>query len=466
MNHTNSSAESSTTPWLESHRESPFNSAKALNTTWIRNRKSEGWFLTLANAIYTEFHDQAQARMLTKLYFFLLEFMPTGLTGRWAHIDGQNVMEYLLTHTAEGGVARNTVTKGSAASFDALEKWMDGGNTWQDALEISRSGARKSKGLNGAGKKDAAKAKGLHSPAHLLALMVFDYPEKTYMSRIKELKITWMLDDDVDVREGFWKGFTDDDIPSTFQDDKTARQPAVELLVDYKRILGEDFVRCMEDMHPYLPDKPWAQSLSLPDRGSSARMSTGSDLSHLGLAHDGDIEQTGQDQGGEQDRGTGDSTPAVVRDKAPVDELPSTKDDILRLFLPVGEPDDDEIEEWLADWIIADMGSEQHDAPFRFWYTSWCLTIDLALHFQDQLLIRSLLRQSAQRLRACHQHSPHTARCYMLLDLGDFLALRAEDGCMLQAHGGYQAYVDGTERLLRRVPSHHQEVVDTLRATF
>ncbi|KAJ2995491.1 hypothetical protein NUW58_g1253 [Xylaria curta] len=68
-----------------------------------------------------------EARMMAKMYLFLRQYMPDGLTGRWAHLRGNEVMRVLLSDREEQCVSRHKVTKKIYSSLGKLqEEWAEG----------------------------------------------------------------------------------------------------------------------------------------------------------------------------------------------------------------------------------------------------------------------------------------------------------------------------------------------------
>lgn len=96
---------------------------KGVHTRYIENNRRGDWFLCLAWAIDKHKHDPVQSKMLCKLYAFMLDFMPQGLAGDFAHIRGDEVMDQLLCH-CESTKSRHKVTRQAEHAFSELEKWM------------------------------------------------------------------------------------------------------------------------------------------------------------------------------------------------------------------------------------------------------------------------------------------------------------------------------------------------------
>lgn len=96
--------------------------------------------------------------MVAKLYLFLRDFVPQGLTGRFAHVKGAKLMNQLLYHPPESTMSRHRVTKHAEAVFTKLQEWMGACKTWQVALK--RAQGEKSRWK----RKSSGLAPGLHSP--------------------------------------------------------------------------------------------------------------------------------------------------------------------------------------------------------------------------------------------------------------------------------------------------------------
>lgn len=109
--------------------------------------------------------DTSQESMLTRFYLFMLDNLPQGLTGSFSHVDGNDVMDYLLCHKGASTPSRHKVTKQAEAAFIKLEEWMSKGATWREALERSTEANRERPKRSGSRKKPDGVVAGLHSPA-------------------------------------------------------------------------------------------------------------------------------------------------------------------------------------------------------------------------------------------------------------------------------------------------------------
>lgn len=119
--------------------------------------KHRDWFLALASAM--EPINAAQSSFFAKFYLFLRDFLPRGLTGRFAHIHGNDVMRYICS-SSEVTRSRHKATKAANAAFEDLAKWMGTAKTWQEALEKAKTAPETQK----VHKRRFGKAPGLHSP--------------------------------------------------------------------------------------------------------------------------------------------------------------------------------------------------------------------------------------------------------------------------------------------------------------
>lgn len=156
----------------------PSPASKASHKLFLDSAKHDG-FLELARAIRDrETRDGApgdkedkgsiQEYMLTKFYLFMRDCFPKGLTGGYAHISGDDVMEHLLCHKGETAPSRHKLSKQAEVAFLKLENWVAKGQNWREALENATAETGKDKGgraRSSSRKKLTSKAPGLHSPA-------------------------------------------------------------------------------------------------------------------------------------------------------------------------------------------------------------------------------------------------------------------------------------------------------------
>lgn len=84
--------------------------------------KHRDWSLALASAM--EPTSAVQSNFFTKFHLFLRGFCPRGLTGRFAHIHGTDVMRYICSST-EVTKSRHKATKSANAAFEELsQSWL------------------------------------------------------------------------------------------------------------------------------------------------------------------------------------------------------------------------------------------------------------------------------------------------------------------------------------------------------
>lgn len=188
--------------------------------------------------------------------------MPEGLTGRWAHLGGKSLMDHLLSHPEALCVSRHKVTRDADAALTELEKWMAQGSTWLEAWDHAKASLASQKGVK---RRDTSRAPVLFSPEHMIMILILSYPNMKYHERIRRLQIGWMSEarETLNVREGFWKGITCENVGSIFVPEDAPRVARVDLLLDYNRLFGKEFPRLRQDIRPCLPNTPWAQSIKL-----------------------------------------------------------------------------------------------------------------------------------------------------------------------------------------------------------
>jgi hypothetical protein len=154
--------------WLPSQG-APTLTTKNLHTQYIKDNRQSDWFLCLAWAIDEYKEDLVQSRMLCELYAFMLDYIPGGLAGDFAHIRGGDVMDQLLSHN-ETTASRHRVTRQAETVFAELEKWMRGHKTWRDALEHPKD-SKRGNASRRREKKPQPKATQLLSPAGRLLVV-------------------------------------------------------------------------------------------------------------------------------------------------------------------------------------------------------------------------------------------------------------------------------------------------------
>lgn len=251
---------SADTDWLTPARKKPL-LTKGLTGSFIHKHQHNDWFISLANALIG-IGEVQQSRSLTKVYIFLRMFMPEGLTGRWAHLGGKSLMDHLLSHPEALCVSRHRVTRDADAALTELEKWMAQGSTWMEAWKHAKVSLASQKGVK---RRDTSRAPILFSPEHIIMILILSYPNMKYHERIRRLQIGWMSEarETLNVREGYWKGITCENVGSIFVPEDAPRVAQVDLLLDYNRLFGKEFPRFRQDIRPCLPNTPWAQSIKL-----------------------------------------------------------------------------------------------------------------------------------------------------------------------------------------------------------
>lgn len=120
--------------WLPRIRRTPILD-KPFNVNFIKAMKARDWFLTVAAAMVDEKHI-FQAKMMAKVYLFLRDYMPRGLTGRFSHIQGDDVMSHLLCYTSDQAISKHRISRDATDAFTALEQWMEVEGGWKQALEV------------------------------------------------------------------------------------------------------------------------------------------------------------------------------------------------------------------------------------------------------------------------------------------------------------------------------------------
>ncbi|CAJ2503080.1 Uu.00g104740.m01.CDS01 [Anthostomella pinea] len=378
--------------WLPYTGEQRLVATKALHNRYIETHKSHDWFLRLADAMSVEKADPLQSKMFAKMYVFMRDFMPQGLTGKYAHIRGDDVMRHLLCHN-EHTVSRHKVSKAADTAWREMEKWVKGGATWKEALQDAR---RETRHKN----RRTPMCPGLHSPAGLLAVMIIAHPDpdSKFRNWIGQLQIDWMMTQPrgrLDVRHGFWKGINDSNLYTVFLAEED-READITMLADYTRLF-QHFLRCRKDMRPYLP--PWAKSITLTEEPL-------------------DIEDSEPDDGDNNNNNDDENSAAHGMLAAAAER---TDEAIWREAIDlarVAEPKD--LQEWLGDALA--QGSTE---LLSTWCHHWEKRMENATSFEDQLVIRSLFMESLRRLNSLFASS--FAAGYMVVDMSDGVRTARED---------------------------------------
>ncbi|KAI3392396.1 hypothetical protein diail_5747 [Diaporthe ilicicola] len=387
-----------------------FKATKVLRRGNLHAHTHRDWFLALVSVM--ESKDQIQSKMVAKLYLFLRDFIPHGLTGRFSHIQGNDVMNQLLCHFNESTMSRHKVTKYAESVFTELEQWMGSNQNWQEALRQAKADFEKRR----TGKKRAGgKAPGLHTAAALLAVLAISHPDARFRTWVGKLQIDWMMTqrrDTLHVASGFWAGLNGQNLGTVFAADNDARDAETPILLDFNRIFGADFLSCRKDIRTVLPGQ-WAAMLApLTEAPSDTDDLTESD--------------TGQSAGGQAMQDATDEScynSAGVEASSQKDTLPQvTFEEILmvRMHLNGQIPASKDLETWLVNWLA------DGDDVLTAWCAHWEKRINKVNNYQDQKIIRSLFLSSLYRLKGFAAISPSLAHAFMLVDCGDGKTARVE----------------------------------------
>lgn len=411
-----------TASWLPRRRKPIVGGNKFMS--WAKTNKGRDWFLGLANAISDR--DATQAKMLIKFYIFVLEYMPQGLTGEYAHIRGDDVMAYLLPETScEISASRHRHWRDSELALICLEAWQKKGSSWEEALNVAADASHPIDLDVDSPEPHPWKAPGLFSPASLLALLVIAHPDDKMHGWVGRLEIGWMLQDrdTLEVREGFWKGITAKNFHTCFITEKN-RPKNLPLLAPYTQLF-KCFAAARTNMRPDLPT-------NLTFRLDQTPM----DLGDIGNIN-------------------GNGTPART----------------LRGHLypdPKAKPQD-ELEKWLIDNLAS---SRLPVTVATQWCRDWATRISQAENYEVQSIRRSLFEQSLRRLESIATArdavgvatgvGTHVVEAYLLLDKGD---LELKQPAELEDPYGkrtvndkiqsYQSYKETAAQLCRAVQSQH-----------
>ncbi|KAI1276830.1 hypothetical protein F5Y07DRAFT_408060 [Xylaria sp. FL0933] len=444
-----SHATAQSTAWLPSKHEPPLLDGP-LTVKYIKEHKANDWFLTLHDAMPQTY----EAWMMAKVYIFLRQYMPEGLTGRWAHLRGSEVMKVLLSDgdVGEQCASRHKATKKIYPSLGKLKDWMAKGHSWQIALENSKVEAKKMK-AHAARRKQLERAPmPLYVPERCLAILVLGYPDRKYRDMFQRLHVEWMMDDPKALNvqgQGFWCGLDSRAVSSVFLQAKPL--PATEATncgLDYDVLFGASFPRCREDIRPYLPSEEWAQGLCLGTRGSDKGTvdSRPADDHNAYIIPDSpmssDVDTEEADEQGSRGLSSaisptataigkgacsgdgGDGGASTAASSAEVSSAPkglsgpanTWSEAEISPHLSVDDESDGALPGWLAHLL------DQHHDTFtvvRTWCCFWEKQMSAAKTAEEQLLTRSLLLQSARSIRSFHTSSATAAAdAYMLLDIG------------------------------------------------
>lgn len=179
----------------------------------------------------------------------------------------------------------------------------------------------------------------------------------------------------LDVQEGYWKGLNTTNLNAAFRP-SVARTAAVSLLADYSALFGPNFLRCRQDIRPFLPPK-YAQRLTLTGPPSPIEEGT---------------------------------PPSVPSEAQLVEALRKPLETMKRA-------------EGLQEWLLTKLAHEgDDDEVLQAWCDHWASRIGSAEHYQQQLLLSSLFMQSLRRLEGLSGRvftDVVTTEAYMLLDIAD-----------------------------------------------
>ena len=209
--------------WLPLRRVQPVVASKALQSRYVDGHKNSDWFVRFAADM--ESRDSTQSKIVLKFYLFLRDYLPDGLVGEYAHIDGNEVMHHLLCH-AEHTASRHKVSRSVETSWGELEKWVGRGATWEEALKAKPVGRFKKSGPPA----------GLYPPAGVLSILILSHPDPDarFRAQIGRLQIDWMMQkrEGLVVRSGFWKGVAETNLHTVFkpEEPRQADVPARRVL--------------------------------------------------------------------------------------------------------------------------------------------------------------------------------------------------------------------------------------------
>ncbi|KAG6354875.1 hypothetical protein INS49_003956 [Diaporthe citri] len=395
---------------------------RALDKRIMKARKDHDWFMALALAV-SNHKDKVQGKMFGKLYLFLRDFHPQGLTGRFTHIRGGEVMSYLLCHVNESSLSRHKLTRDAHINFDQLEAWMQRGEDWRAAMSSAQETAET--GEDRGRQRHPWKAPFLLSPAGILALLTIAHPDMKFKERVEQLQIGWMLDyaqETLDVQEGYWKGINATNLHEVFLPEENLVNTEVPHFMDYTALFGQDFIKWRKDMRPFLQQLgPWAQGVNVegepsdPEEDITAPQTDGvfdliEDDSREASASHVDKDCPDGSTSGQKDGGTTSSTTSSEAHESP----DPARDDLRRHLCPTPKELKD-LQAWLSDRLNGTLDSD----VLLIWCEAWARKMSGATHYEVQLLIRSLFLQSLSRLESLWASDKTTAEAYMVLDIED-----------------------------------------------
>ncbi|KAI1119359.1 hypothetical protein F5Y14DRAFT_445900 [Nemania sp. NC0429] len=154
-------------------------------------------------------------------------------------------MDHLLCRIAEQYPSQHKATKDANTWLQEIERFMELGGTWREALNTARGRAD-----HQTHKRTFRRIPGLLSPAGVLTLMIMDYPDHKYMERIGRLGLGWTMDNHKTLRVGeggFWARIQENDVRTIFAPPKP-RELEVDFLADYDKLLGDSDTQLREQL--------------------------------------------------------------------------------------------------------------------------------------------------------------------------------------------------------------------------
>ncbi|KAL2285892.1 hypothetical protein FJTKL_07392 [Diaporthe vaccinii] len=371
--------------------------------------------------------------------------MPAGLTGEFAYIQGNEVMEQLLSHD-EIHPSRNKAVKEANAAFADLEKWMGEHKHYQEALAAAKLASESHKRI-GNKKKLPWKAPGLHLPEGLLAVLIISPKIRRW---VEHLEIQWMICQPrnlLDVTDGF-------------------RACDTPLFADYTELFGKAFAQCQKDIRPFLPH--WAEH----PNGTASEDDSDNDIDgnsvpggavEVSKAQDPTVAaapispvQSSPSPVSVQ----GPSTDTIPGDGSQV-ESPAASASALRQHLyPPAPVALSELEDWLTKELgllrtTTTVGTLGDNSVLTAWCRYWENRSSKTVTAAGDGVIRELFIQSLQRLYQLWE-TPWAA-AYMLADTADgSLEPRPESyneaSRINMVMAEYQAFVEAEAQLSRNLP--------------
>lgn len=407
----------------------------------IQAKKHRDWFLAFASLIETE--DGNQSWMLVKAYHFLRDFMPRGLTGRWSHIGGNELMALLLLCSPKDTAAsRHKVTTGVEAGFRELSKWIQANKKWMRSRLDAGSEVRPGK------KKPAVRAPGLRSPVAILAALIIEYPssDSKFRNWISRLEVDWMLDprETLSVECGIWKGLDRRSLNDIFTPDTKEHITNCDktMLADYDSLLGGNFLHCRRDIRPFIP-RTYGNDLGpLTGEASDIEDISSGPGSSVGDSHEDSAAENHEDDDSEDDGGP------AISDEAGAHTV---NKDILHLrdCLNAAESIAERV---LEAWLVGELMSKDNDI-IPEWCRYWEDKIDKVTNYQDQMIIRSLFIHGSRRAKNLYTLDRSLANAFMLVHITDIQDMVLSDANMavLQKLPLFSACQDANSQLVRAI---------------